>query len=322
MKSYTQLTEEQRYQIYEDLTSGYTQTDIAKRIGVNKSTVCRELQRNTGLKGYRPKQAHFSAMKHRKQKSGTKFSLSQIYRIECLIRHDWSPEQISGWLSANKEFSISHEWIYLHIYADKAKGGDLYLHLRCQKQRKKRYGYYERRGEIKHRISIDERPDIVDQKTRFGDWEADTITGTQSGPRLVTVNERKSRYTLVGLAEDKSADAVSGTLVRMLRPYRSRVKTITYDNGKEFAQHQRVSDMTQSDAYFAHPYQSWERGLNENTNGLLRQYFPKGSDFSVLTDEDIIRAVNRLNNRPRKCLNYKTPNQVFSGINPPVALAI
>lgn len=252
--------------------------------------------------------------------SSQRISNQQWDRVEVLIREDWSPEQCSSWLALNENIHISHEWIYLYIYQDQKSGGDLHKHLRCQKKRRKRYGSKDRRGQLKNRVSIDDRPRVVDLKTRVGDWEADTVAGKQTGPRLVTLVERKKRFTLIGLAKNKSSEAVTDTILDMLSGYHDQVKTITYDNGKEFAGHLDVAKASHSKAYFAHPYSSWERGLNENTNGLIKQYFPKGSDFSLITKKDVKAVMNRINNRPKKCLGFKTPNQVFLGINPPVAL--
>ena len=320
MKNYTQLTEEQRYQIYEDFTLGLTQTKIADSLGVNKSTISRELKRNSGSRGYRPRQAQMLTYERKLNNSSRRITKQHWQRVETLITEDWSPEQCSGWLALNENIQVSHEWIYKYIYQEQKRGGELYKHLRCQKKRRKRYGVNDKRGQLKNRVSIDERPAIVDLKTRVGDWEADTVAGRQTGPRLVTLVERKKRFTLVGLAKDKSSAAVTETILDMLSEYHGQVKTITYDNGKEFAGHMDIAKASDSKAYFAHPYSSWERGLNENTNGLLRQYFPKGSDFSLITETEINTVMDKLNNRPKKCLGFKTPNQVFLGINPPVAL--
>ena len=320
MRSYSQLTEEQRYQIYEGRTQGLSQTAIAEKLGVNKSTVSRELKRNSGLRGYRPKQAHQLCKNRKGQHVKRRIERQHWERVEELIREDWSPEQVSEWLLLNEGIQVSHEWIYLYIYQSLRAGGDLQKHLRCQKKRRKRYGSYSRRGQLKNRVSIDDRPVVVDYKNRIGDWEADTVAGKQTGPRLVTLVDRKSRFTLVGLAKDKSSESVTKTILDLLEGYHGQVKTITYDNGKEFAGHEKIAKRSDSKAYFAHPYSSWERGLNENTNGLLRQYFPKGSNFTNLTSAEVSVAMEKLNNRPRKCLGFKTPNQVFLGINPPVAL--
>lgn len=321
MRHYTQLTREERYQIYALKAAGHNQADIAKVIGRHKSTVSRELARNRGLKGYRPKQAHIFASGRRLAKVTTRITSETWKRVERLLREDWSPEQTSDWLHHSENVHVSHEWIYQYILRDKQAGGDLHRHLRCQKARKKRYGAPDRRGQIKGRVSIDERPSVVNERTRIGDWEADTVIGKQGGTLLVTLVERKTRLTVIGKAPNKTALEVTAVILKSLAPLASQVQTVTYDNGKEFAWHQKISEELDANGYFAHPYHSWERGLNENTNGLIRQYFPKGKDLSEVTDAEVQVVMEKLNNRPRKCLGFKTPNQVFSGINPPVALA-
>lgn len=240
--------------------------------------------------------------------------------VERLLREDWSPEQISLWLAKEGHLAISHEWIYQHILQDKAKGGTLFRHLRCQKRRKKRYGSYERRGQLRNRISIEARPAIVERRSRLGDWELDTIIGAGRRQALVSLSERKSRLTLIAKVPDKGAEGVKQAILTLLAPLANHVHTLTSDNGKEFAHHEAIAQSLDASFYFAHPYAAWERGLNENTNGLIRQYFPKGFDFTTITQDDIQAAMDKLNNRPRKCLGMKTPNQVFFGINPPVAL--
>lgn len=321
MRHYTQLTREERYQIYALKTAGHNQAEIAKIIGRHKSTVSRELTRNRGLRGYRPKQANSFAENRRHEKSTSRISSENWGRVELLLREDWSPEQISDWLRREEDIHISHEWIYQYILRDKHKGGDLYRHLRCQKPRKKRYGASDRRGQLKERVSIDERPDVVKERSRIGDWEADTVIGKQGGAVLVTLVERKTRLSVIGKAPDRTAKEVTAVILKGLLPLAPQVQTLTYDNGKEFAQHQKIAKELDACGYFAHPYHSWERGLNENTNGLIRQYFPKGKDLSDITDAEIQAVMDKLNNRPRKCLGFKTPNQVFFGIDPPVALA-
>ncbi len=241
--------------------------------------------------------------------------------VTKLLLEDWSPEQISGWLLNENLGCVSPEWIYQYVYIDKHNGGTLHCHLRCQKARRKRYGSNDRRGQIKGRVLIDERPAIVDNRSRIGDWEVDTVIGRQGGSVLVTVAERKTRFSVIALAPNKTAGAVTDALVNSLQPHAERVHTLTYDNGKEFAHHKITSEQLNADGYFAHPYHSWERGLNENMNGLIRQYLPKGTCFKGLSQNGIVAIMNKLNNRPRKCLGYKTPNQVFLGIKPPVALA-
>ena len=321
MKHYTQLTREERYQISALKTAGQSKTQIAKILGRHKATIGREMARNCGLRGYRPRQADSLAINRRQEKITRRISSETWTRVEELLREHWSPEQVSRWLRQEESLQVSPEWIYQYVLHDKRTGGDLYRYLRCQKQRKKRYGVPDRRGQLKGRVSIDERPEVVNERSRIGDWEADTVIGKQGGAVLVTLVERKTRWSMIGKASDRTAKKVRAVIIKRLLPMTSHVKTLTYDNGKEFALHQEIDKELQSNGYFAHPYHSWERGLNENTNGLIRQFFPKGKDLSEVTDEEIQRVMDKLNNRPRKCLGFKTPNQVFFGINPPVALA-
>lgn len=221
------------------------------------------------------------------------------------LREEWSPDQIS------KHAEISIETVYQRVYADKRAGGLLWKHLRCQKQRKKRYGKFDRRGTIPNRHSIDERPAIVETRNRIGDWEVDTVIGKKHKQAILSIVERKSGYTLIRKVERKTALAVSQAMIGLLKPHRKKVLTITSDNGKEFAGHEEVARGLKADFYFAHPYASWERGTNENTNGLIRQYFPKNRDFTTITQQEIDMAMERLNSRPRKRLGYQTPSQVF-----------
>jgi len=321
MKHYTQLTQEQRYQILAYMKAGFNQTDTAYFIGVDKSTISRELRRNRGQRGYRPQQAHQFCLERRQRKAKTRIEPSTWQLVRRLLRHDWSPEQIHLWLDKQAHIQISPEWIYQYVLADKQAGGTLYQHLRCQKQRKKRYGTYSRRGQIPNQVSIDQRPAVVETKSRFGDWEVDTVIGKQHRQALVTIVERKSKLTLIAKVFRKTAEAVTQAIIRLLKPFAPWVHTITADNGREFADHQKIAKALKTRFYFAHPYASWERGLNENTNGLIRQYFPKKHDFTTITQNQIDKVMDRLNNRPRKCLGIKTPNQVFFGIKPSVALA-
>lgn len=316
MGVYTQLTQEQRYQIYAFLKAGFSQSAIAKEIGVHKTTVSREISRNRGKKGYRPKQANRLATTRRKSaRKHVKLTPRLIVLIERLIKLEFSPEQVSGVLKLKSGIAVSHETIYQHILKDKADGGNLHRHLRhANKKRKKRYGSYDRRGQIVGRVSIDERPSIVDTKKRIGDWEIDTVIGKNHKGALVTIVERNSKFTLIKKLDRKKADRVAKATVDLLSPFRKRVLTITADNGKEFAQHEFIAKELKSQFFFAHPYRSWERGLNENTNGLIRQYFPKSTSFGMITDEQIQTVMTRLNNRPRKTLGFKTPNEVFLDI--------
>ena len=301
MESYKQLTLEQRYQIYALLKTGNTNKEIAGIIGVDKSTIGRELKINSGLRGYRPKQAHRMAIERRKK--GTSRITSETWAmIEGLIRNDWSPEQISGRLKREHEIHISHEWIYQHIYKDKHSGGNLYRNLRCRKKNKKRYGSHDRRGKIPNKIGIEQRPETINDRLRAGDWEVDTLFGAGRTHVLVTLTERKSRMGLVGPVIRKTAQAVSNEIISLLTPLTDRTHSITSDNGKEFSYHQDISRQLNIDFYFANPYAAWERGSNENMNGLLRQYFSKKCDLTEITRDEIHSAMHKLNTRPQNVL--------------------
>ena len=316
MKRYKQLTQGQRYQIYAFLKAGFSQSAISIEIGVHKSTVSRELNRNKGKKGYRPKQAHNMAICRRRQaEKHFRLTPERMALIEHFILKDFSPEQISGFLNRTYDIKISHETIYQYLLTNKAHGGKLYKHLRrSNRKRKKRYGSYNQRGQIIGRISIDDRPAIVDTKKRIGDWEIDTIIGKGHKGAMLTAVERKSKFTLIKNLTDRKADLVATELVNLLSPYCQKVFTITSDNGKEFARHDIIAKELKSAFYFAHPYHSWERGLNENTNGLIRQYFPKSTSFEIVTDQQVQKVMNRLNNRPRKTLGFATPNEIFNNV--------
>ena len=327
MRTYTQLTRGKRYQIRALLKAGFSQSEMAFFVKVHKSTISREIRRNRGNKGYRPVQAHEKALARRfAAAKRIKMTPAMIELVEHYIRQDFSPEQVSGFLDREYELKISHETIYKYIWSDKKTGGTLYKHLRWSTRKyRKRYGTKQLRGRIAGQVSIDSRPAIVDAKTRIGDWEIDTVTGKNSKGYLVTAVERKSKFVLVKRVPDRQSDVVAKALVQLLRPYIENVLTITSDNGKEFSQHMKISKRLKADLYFAHPYHAWERGLNENTNGLLRQYFPKKMDFHKIDAKCIKYAMDRLNNRPRKTLGFATPNEVFFNdikYKTPVALVI
>ena len=312
-RQYQQLTYEQRCQIYALKKRGDSQREMAEWLGVNQSTISRELARNCGKRGYRYKQAQVKADRRRREAvSPSKMTTEMIGLIEEKIREDWSPEQVSGWLVEAQATLISHETIYRHIWADKQAGGDLYTHLRRQgKKYDKRRNGKSTRGQIKDRVSIDDRPEIVDDKARVGDWEIDTMIGKGHSGALVTVVERSTNFTVAAQVNSKCAADVTKATIALLTPFMPLVHTITADNGKEFSYHDQIANALDAEVYFAHPYSSWERGLNENTNGLLRQYFPKGTDLKKVSQEEVDKAVVRLNTRPRKGLAFKTPKQLM-----------
>ena len=317
MREYRQLTEEDRIEIYAMKQAGKKQNKIASALGVHPSTVSREIARNTGRRGYRPKQAQQKTL-HRRftARKAVKMTPETIDYIESKLNEQHSPEQIaermkldSGWHGP----TVSHERIYQHIWQDKAHGGMLYKHLRIggTKQRRKRRNSRDMRGTIKNRVGIEKRPEIVERKIRIGDWEGDTVVGKNHQGALVTLVDRKSKLTLIGKVDRYTAEAVEKTIICLMELLPRRNYTLTVDNGKEFASHESVAETLRIRVYFADPYSAWQRGLNENTNGLIRQYVPKGSDVRTLKDEQIQYIMDRLNNRPRKSLGFLTPNEVF-----------
>ena len=309
MSKYTHLTQYERYHFSALLRSGKSISSISKQLGRDKSTLYREVHRNKGLRGYRPHQAHARAL-YRLKNSHRHIKITQkvIRKVEKFLRCSWSPEQICGYLRERGLF-ISHESIYQHILKDKKVGGSLYKFLRCQRKRKKRYGTsrFDKRGQIKNRVSIDKRPKIVDKKSRIGDLEGDLMIGGNHKGALVTLVDRCSKKTRIVKIESKRSEAVFHAISKALKG--EIVHTITLDNGKEFSCHEKISENTGCKVYFAHPYSSYERGLNKNTNGLIRQYFPKRTDFRKITQKDVKRVEVFLNNRPRKSLGFLSPNE-------------
>jgi IS30 family transposase len=313
MNTYQQLTYEQRCQISVLNKSKSSQRKIAVLVGVSQSTISRELNRNMGDRGYRHKQAQSLCKNRRKDACKvSKMTKEMISIVENKLRIEWSPKQVSGWLLDEKSVLLSHETIYLHIWKDKRSGGDLYTYLRRQgKKYDKRRNGKSTRGQIKNRISIDDRPKVVDEIARIGDREIDTVIGKGHSGAIVTIVERVIKFTLAKQVNGKTAEEVTQATIDLLGPYKDIVHTITADNGKEFAYHERISEVLETDVYFAHPYSSWERGLNENTNGLLRQYFPKSTNLKNTTQKEVRHAVDRLNARPRETLFFKTPGDLI-----------
>lgn len=291
---------------------------IARQLGVSQSTISREVSRNRGLRGYRYKQAHRKALlrRHRASVMARVMTAQRLDRIRHLLTHEqWSPQQIAAVMRGQEGIKLCHETIYRHVWQDKKHGGTLYTHLRQRgKKRNKRGSKQAGRGLIPHRRDISERPLIVDEKSRLGDWEVDSIIGAKHRGSLVTMVERVSKLVRIVLLKRPTAIATKEAIITALQPLAQCVHTITSDNGKEFAAHQDIAKQLDADFFFATPYHAWERGVNENTNGLIRQYFPKGTDFDTISPQHVNTVQNKLNNRPRKTLNYLTPNQMFAQI--------
>jgi transposase, IS30 family len=259
--NYTHITREERYQIYALKKAGHKQYEIAEVLKRSESTISRELSRNCGRRGYRPKQAHSKSVERQSINARTIDDATWQFAQDRLLEQ-WSPEQISG------HAAISPETVYQRVYANKRAGGLLWKNLRSQKLRKKRYGKAERRGTISNRVSIDDRAATVETRSRIGDWEADTVIGKNHRQAIVSIVERKTGFTLIQKVERKIALAVSQAMIGLLKPHRKKVYTITSDNGKEFAGHEEIASKLKANFYFAHPYSSWERGTNENTEWI------------------------------------------------------
>ncbi len=314
--SYKQLTLQQRYHISAFRKCGYTQKEIAKELGVSPSTISRELRRNVNLDGqYHPEYAASETkLRHQQKRKHTVMTPAIERYIRSKLKEEWSPEQIAGRMWKEKARKISHETIYRFIYRNKANGGKLYGYLRHKnKKYHRRSSSKDQRGKIPGRVGIEHRPKVVEKKRRIGDWEIDTVIGKGHRGVLLTIVDRKSKFTLIGHCQSKEAREVTQVTLRLMEPLKQVIHTITSDNGKEFAQHQRISEKLDSGFYFANPYHSWERGLNEHTNGLIRQYLPKNRELYNVSKRELAMIQNRLNHRPRKVLGYKTPYEVFMG---------
>jgi len=327
MKRHKHLSLQDRYYIEIELKKGTSQNEIAKALGRSQGTISKEIQRNKGKKGYRHKQAHKKAISRHKEKPKSIKMTNEIKEFirDMLETTQSSPEQIAGRLKLERNISLHHESIYRYILEDKANGGKLYKHLRHQSKRyRKRYGSKTNtKSGIPDRVDIDERPEIVNNRERVGDWEADTIIGKGHKGAILTLDERKSKLRLAMPLKGKFAKDVKDKINEIMKPFKEIVKTITFDNGREFAKHKEVATKLNCKTYFAKPYHSWQRGQNENANGLLRQYFPKSMELVDIAKKRVFDAIDRLNRRPRKCLGYKTPYEVFmelSGLNARILL--
>ncbi|MFG6159528.1 IS30 family transposase [Halomonas sp. 1390] len=313
---YRQLTQIQRYQIHARYDVGMSQRQIGRKLGLHSSTISRELRRNATSGGYDPEQAQIlSDHRRRIAWKWTKRLPSMIAAVAGRLREEWSPQQISGFIAPLAGVGVSHQWIYSLIWDDKALGGDLWRHLRQPKRRSKHRAQAKSAGlgKIPNRLGIEHRPAEVNDRRFIGHWEGDTVIQGHKQSGLVTLVERRSGYLLAARLPKISAELTKAAMIRLLKPRRGAVQTITLDNGSEFADHEAVARSVTAATYFCDPYCSGQRGTNENTNGLIRQYFPKGTDFRQVTDTELRAVVKKLNDRPRKRLGYRTPAQVFLG---------
>jgi len=312
------LTQGKRYHIEAYKKAGFSNKYIAKEIGVAPSTISRELKRNSSPihQSYGAASAHEIATLRKSANSSvpSKMKVETLLLIDAYIQKDWSPEQVSAILQIKYNISLSFVHIYNYIYRDKKQNGILHTHLRFyNKKRRVKYGTRCSNG-LKNRVSISKRPDIVEEKERLGDFEIDTIIGKGKQGAITTIVDRASAYLKISVPTTKRAEDIEKETLRLLTPFKDLTHTITSDNGLEFANHESISKSLECDYYFCHPYSSWERGLNEYTNGLIRQYIPKGSSFANITQKDIQEIEDKINHRPRKNLGWKTPYEVFYGL--------
>lgn len=310
------LTLEQRYKIETLIEEGRSNIYIAKKLNVSKSTIGREIKRNQDQRNkvYKPALAQEKAQKRHKEKPKNVHFTNEIrdHVVEYLGR-DYSPEQIVGRSAILEVDCVSAERIYQFIWANKKKGGELFKHLRSRGKRyQSRGNTNNKRGNIPGKVHISQRPAIVDEKKRFGDLEVDLIIGKDHKGALVTINDRATGMLKMTKIDSKESAVVQQAIIGLLQDWKIHLHTITSDNGKEFAGHIEIAKQLDIDYYFATPYHSWERGANENLNGLVRQYFPKGSSFVDIEPEKVIEIQNKLNDRPRKRFGYKSPNEVFA----------
>jgi len=314
---YKHLTIEERYQIQAYKEAGFLQKEIAEKLHVNPATISRELKRNSSkvYKRYSAKKADKVSCDKRmyaSKKSNLKMTRGVKNYIVNYIEEDYSPEQVSATLRLKHNINISMVRIYQYIEEDKLNDGELYTHLRFHHTSHRRAKYGQKyKGSIEDRVSISQRPDVVKDKTRLGDFETDTIVGANQKGAITTIVERKSMFVKISIPTSKKASDIERETLKLMTPLKDRIHTITSDNGFEFSNHKNISQALDCEYYFCHPYSSWERGLNEYTNGLVRQYIPKGTSFEKITPEYIQMIEDKLNNRPRKSLGWKTPNEVF-----------
>jgi len=310
-----QITLEERYAIMALKRQRYSVRAIARELGRAPSTISRELSRNVRPSGrYNPGVAHsYTVARRRRSRRNTRFSQEEWMLVEHLIGLDWSPEQIAGWLKLHGLLSISHETIYLRIWRDKDAGGELWTHLRqAAKKRRKRYRSYDSRGRLAGKRHISERPAEIEARETTGHWEIDTIKGdSQATHSAVTLVERATGYTVMGKLARHTAAECTERCIELLSRHAGRVATITADNGSEFNSYKDIEAATGVLFYFATPHHSWERGTNENTNGLIRQYLPKRTSMAHVDQADLDAIAHKLNTRPRKRLGFRTPEECY-----------
>lgn len=316
--TYTQITLHERYAIWMLRKLGFTPAAIARQLKRHRSTITREVRRNIWRENgvtYQPLKAQsYTNERRRVARRGTQFSDEAWAFIEDLLREDWSPEQIVGWCRRFGILSISHETIYRRILTDRKRGGTLWRHLRVvTKKYRKRYAAYDSRGRLAGKRHISERPAAAETRSRVGHWEGDTVMGSPRDTAcIVTMVERRSGFVAIGQLDSRQAADVTARMQQLIEAQPRPVHTLTLDNGTEFHSYKQLEAATNTTCYFATPHHSWERGSNENANGLMRQYWRKGVSMAHLTQRDCQRIADKLNRRPRKRLGFRTPEEVYA----------
>lgn len=312
MRTYHQLTSEERYALSTLRKQGFSQAAIARALGRHRSTVSREVRRNSrDGRAYRPALADdYARWRRSRSRRNQRFGPSHWQLVQARLEDEWSPEQIAGRLRLQGRLSISHETIYRHIWEDRRRGGNLYRHLRgSQKKRRKRYGRYDSRGRLAGKRPITERPPGAENRSRVGHLEGDTVMGNSDKHCVLTLVDRKTGFVMIGKLEARTVEATNRRAIALIRTAPRQTRTITADNGTEFHGYMAIENATGASFYFAAPYHSWERGTSENTNGLIRQYLPKRMSMAHVTQRDCSRIARKLNTRPRKRLGYRTPEE-------------
>lgn len=314
--TYRQITSEERYILATLRKQGFNQSEIARELGRHRSSICRELKRNSSRSDgrYRASTAvERTAGRRSRSRRNQRFTRADLRPVEALLRELWSPEQICGRLRGS--LSISHETIYRHVWRDRMLGGSLYTYLRgARKKRRKRYGAYDSRGRLAGKRHISERPLAANLRSEIGHWEIDTVIGNGDQHCVVTLVERKSGYVVIGKLRARTTEHTNRRTLRLMRRHPQRFITVTADNGTEFHNYAELERVNGVRFFFATPHHSWERGTSENTNGLIRQYIPKGTSMANITQHRCNAIARSLNNRPRKRLDFKTPQECFDAI--------
>lgn len=310
---YAHLNATERELIAKKLRVGESMRAIAKALERSPSSISREIRRNSLADRYAPQTARLAAEKRARNSRNAKTISAEIlaYVFEKLKKKH-SPEQICGVLKKQLNVTLSFSTIYRHIHADKSNGGKAYRDLRGAKKRRKKYGVaLNGRGKIPHRVDISKRPKSVETRDELGDWEGDTVVGAHHLGAVVTLVERKTGYAVIAKVAERTANSVTEACIKALTDLKLAVKSITFDNGKEFSQHQKISQALDTKIYFSKPHSPWQRGCNENFNGLLRQYLPKKMPFAAVTQDQLNEIINEINARPRKRLGYRSPAELF-----------